>query len=735
MKEVFFKSLICIAILTLFSSPLFAKGKMYPIEADWKLKYGDDLSWMNLSSDNLDSSWKSVDMPQYISTQPSDVFWLKASVQIPSEFKNKNVYFESGNSYGAMEIYVGGAMTGHHGTLYPKVNFSHVSDTVATIPSYAIKNGKVDISIRCRTQGSHQTFNPFYIVDQERYNTVVLFHPFLNNYVYYMMAAVCFFLGLYFLFQFIANHKDKASLAFSFTLATVAVYFFDMASDILYLPFNIQLSVARSCFVFSIGGLVMFIRSMFKIRGKAPKYFVYTSFILIVIAYIACFRNTPALENLFTIGLAPVFIELIYIYVMLIKAHKAHSKNAKTMLIGISLAMIFAVHDIVYQVIGVMPFAWLQGFAFFFIDITMFIVVSLETIENKRQITDLAVSSSEQKDKLNMVIQDAARLSSETMEIAGLLNDSVQRVALAAQESETKAQSISSFITNQNESMRNTSSAVEKLVQSVENVNSEIQLENEVANTTVNETKLMVEGVNQAAAGIDNAASFAKSLGQLTEKSTSDIESLVRLLDSIKQSSAEIMNVIKIVSDFSRKTNMLAMNASIEAAHSGDAGKGFAVIAHEINALAGQSSEQTSKIDDIIVAITENIAKSFELSLNVKKALNEVSSGALSTAQIVQESARGMEVQKQSGVRINEATKHMTESVEKVNAETQEQASYSSQVSSNMKVLNDYANQAEAAVDDVLSKNKELTSQAQELKSLASRIKDASRDLDNLIKL
>ena len=52
-----------------------------------------------------------------------------------------------------------------------------------------------------------------------------------------------------------------------------------------------------------------------------------------------------------------------------------------------------------------------------------------------------------------------------------------------------------------------------------------------------------------------------------------------------------------------------------------------------------------------------------------------------------------------------------------------------------MKVLNDYANQAEAAVDDVLSKNKELTSQAQELKSLASRIKDASRDLDNLIKL
>ena len=195
------------------------------------------------------------------------------------------------------------------------------------------------------------------------------------------------------------------------------------------------------------------------------------------------------------------------------------------------------------------------------------------------------------------------------------------------------------------------------------------------------------------------------------------------------------MNVIKIVSDFSRKTNMLAMNASIEAAHSGDAGKGFAVIAHEINALAGQSSEQTSKIDDIIVAITENIAKSFELSLNVKKALNEVSSGARSTAQIVQESARGMEVQKQSGVRINEATKHMTESVEKVNAETQEQASYSSQVSSNMKVLNDYANQAEAAVDDVLSKNKELTSQAQELKSLASRIKDASRDLDNLIKL
>lgn len=713
----------------------FAKGKMVPVSADWKMKYGDDIFWNKLDSAALDGSWKSVKMPQSIPLENPKGFWLKAKVKIPAELKNQPVYFEAGNSYGAMEIYINGAMVGHHGTVAPKINFSHVSNTIASIPADAIKNGEVDISIRCNSEGSHQTFKQFYIVDQNRYSIVTLVQPLFNNYVYYMMAAICLFLGIYFLFQFIADRKDKTSFTFSLTLVTVSVYFLDMASEILYLPFNIQLSIARCCFVYSIGCLVMFIRHLFDMKVNLVKYIIFAVYGAVTLAYIFSAKSIPALENLFTITLLPVFVGVIYLYILLIKARKTHAKNARAMLLGISLAMIFAIHDVIYQVIGVIPFAWLQGFSFFFIDITMFIVVSMESINNKRQINNLMTSTNEQKDKLNMVIAKAARLSSETMEIADLLNESVKSVAAAVQNSAEQALSIGDFIDKQNDSMRQTSSAVEKLIASVEAVSNEVKLENEVVASTISETKLLVDGVGQAAAGIENAADFAQSLGQLTYKSSSDIASLVRVLDDIKNSSVEILNVIKVVTDFARKTNMLAMNASIEAAHSGDAGKGFAVIAHEINSLAGASGSQTEKITDIITAITENISKSFDLSIGVKQILEQVSEGAETTSAKVTESAHGMEVQRQSGVRITEATNKMDNSAQKVKEETMRQTSYSMLVSSNMEELAKYAADAESAVKEVVNRNKELSAQAAELQNLATRIKEASSDLDQLMKL
>ena len=88
------------------------------------------------------------------------------------------------------------------------------------------------------------------------------------------------------------------------------------------------------------------------------------------------------------------------------------------------------------------------------------------------------------------------------MEIAKQLNASVQSVAVAAQESEGKAQSIGKFIAKQNESLRSTNDAVAKLIDSVETVTGEVKVETDVVNATVDETKMMIEGVGKAAVGV-----------------------------------------------------------------------------------------------------------------------------------------------------------------------------------------------------------------------------------------
>ena len=395
--------------------------------------------------------------------------------------------------------------------------------------------------------------------------------------------------------------------------------------------------------------------------------------------------------------------------------------------------MLFGVYDIVYQVMGKRPFAWLQGFAFFFIDLTMYIVVSIDNMRNKSQISEFVITTTDQKEKLNVIISNAANLSAETMEIAKILNDSVIQVSEAANESAAKANEIGNFIAKQNEAVSSTSNAVGNLVTSLSSIKAELQNENEVVETAVSETKNMIDGVNQVAAGIENAANFANSLGELTEKTNEDVRQLVKIMNSIHDSSKEIQSIVHIVNAFSEKTNMLAMNASIEAAHSGAAGKGFAVIAKEIKNLAVSSETQVDKINDIVSTIEGNISTGLQFSINVRDALQKVSDEAKGTSEIVNESVQSLEVQRQAGVRITEASNAMSNSANHVEQEALQQYNYSQQVTGIMDELAGISGKASDAVNEIINNNNELTEQTTALQNLARRAKEAAEQLNALI--
>ena len=175
------------------------------------------------------------------------------------------------------------------------------------------------------------------------------------------------------------------------------------------------------------------------------------------------------------------------------------------------------------------------------------------------------------------------------------------------------------------------------------------------------------------------------------------------------------------------------MNASIEAAHSGIAGKGFSVIAHEIKKLAEASNNQSEKINDIVTVIGENISSSFELGKTIKVAMENAANEASTASAKVNESVSSMENQRLAGNRIKEATSLMSESASNVQTETKQQYSFAKEVSSNMNELSESAEKAEAAVIDIISNNMELSHQTAMLRELSSRAKEAASELDKLI--
>lgn len=714
---------ISLTIFFLAAANLYSADKLIKIETEWTVT----------TEGMANQNGITYTLPGTIPSPKNRCFWLTSDIQVPAEFQNTKAFLELGTSNAALEIYINDVLVAKHGTIEPRLSVNHVSNTVFEIPEQFKKDGHFKLSIRGKTDWSHAKFEQMYFTDENRFYKCTTSQDFLNTIVYYMMAAVCFFLCIYFLLQMLSDHREHASLYFSWSLFFIGIYFFDMATSLIIMPANLQLSISRLCLLLSISTLAMFIYRFFGRKSKVPKYIIFViDFIFAILFYIGS-RNTELHETIFTLSLAPVFIGIIFIYITLLRSFKDHKTNSKVLLFGITAGMTFGVHDILFQAMGKAPFAWLQGFSFFFIDITMFIVVSMDTIKHKRAINIFAETTSEQKGRLDDIMEKAKQLSEETSNIAQTLNESVKTVAEAAEQSAKQASEIGVFILEQNKAIKNTSDAVTNLVDSVRNVAQEVENESQAVDSTVKETTLLIEGINSAALGVENAANFTSNLGKQTQESTQDISKLVECMQSIKNSSTEIQNIVKVVSDFFHKTNMLAMNASIEAAHSGVAGKGFSVIAHEIKKLSEASNEQADKIKDIITQIDENITIGSELSKNLETVLLNAASQASSTAITVNDSVRTMDIQRATGAKITEATGVMTEFTGAVKEETQQQYTIAQQVSENMMQLSEYADNTENAVNDIIYNNSELSKQTEELRDLVSRAREAASELAAII--
>ncbi|MSS64631.1 methyl-accepting chemotaxis protein [Velocimicrobium porci] len=143
--------------------------------------------------------------------------------------------------------------------------------------------------------------------------------------------------------------------------------------------------------------------------------------------------------------------------------------------------------------------------------------------------------------------------------------------------------------------------------------------------------KQLEESVNLVVNKVENNKNNAIYARELASKSKTEIEisnekmeSLLQAMKEISEMSEEIHKIVKTIDDIAFQTNILSLNAAVEAARSGEAGKGFAVVADEVRNLAGKSSLAASQTADLIERTVEAVKKGGELAYETAQSLSSV---------------------------------------------------------------------------------------------------------------
>ncbi|WP_160685600.1 methyl-accepting chemotaxis protein [Clostridium sp. C2-6-12] len=332
----------------------------------------------------------------------------------------------------------------------------------------------------------------------------------------------------------------------------------------------------------------------------------------------------------------------------------------------------------------------------------------LTVILDHRKLDEIGKLSS----SFNIMIKKIKELIGEVSLVSNKVLKNVEEVAEISMESAEATKQISMAIgeiaTGSTEQAKSSSEAIEQIRVLGQKID------------VVMENTQKVKAISSETKEIGNSSIVVvKELNERTRQSLSMVQEINQDIYDLNDSSKEIEKIIEVIKSISDQTSLLSLNASIEAARVGEAGKGFTVVANEIKKLSDQSKEATMMISNII----NNIQNKTKNTVNLVKEAND----------IFREQEKSVRNTDNAFRIIVQSTENISLQVENVTLVMNDIYSFKEKTIETVENISVLAEESSAATEEVLASVEEENLSVQELASLSNELKEAVQNLNESI--
>jgi methyl-accepting chemotaxis protein len=345
-------------------------------------------------------------------------------------------------------------------------------------------------------------------------------------------------------------------------------------------------------------------------------------------------------------------------------------------------------------------------------------------VRSNDEIAEMAVFMNRFMDFLREMlsgIKEAAR----GLSVSG--RDLAQRTSIAESSVESIVKTIDAFeerFRHQNESVEATASALDRLTENVESLKGMILVQASSVAESSASIEEMVGTTQSIGASLEKLSESIRSLSGASESGKALVGSVVEQLKAVAAKSQRLLEANVVIEDIAVRTNLLGMNASIEAAHAGSSGKGFAVVANEIRALATSAQAQSKDIADAVSEIRGSIDGVVDFSERARDGFGRIFDLVRDVDGLQAEINSATAEQRRGSGEILEALGSINDITARVRAGSEEMSAGHSLIRSEIGSLSDIAKEVGAQISIVTSATRNI---GESIASIAAMTK-ANRD-------